>query len=58
MSIEEIFAALLIAHPSDKPAIKKFVAWIKFRRRMYNEFFMDSHWVQSENRYHWIGSEE
>jgi len=54
MSIEEIFAALLVTHPSDIPIIKKYVAWVSFRRRMHNEFYLAVHWVSSAPSYHWI----
>jgi len=55
MTVEEIFAALLVAHPSDYPAIRKYVAWVAFRRRMYNEFYLSPHWVRAERQCHWVG---
>lgn len=55
MSIEEIFAALLVCHPSDMPAIRRYVAFVGFRRRMYNEFYMNPHWARPEKKYHWVG---
>jgi hypothetical protein len=56
MSIEEIIAALLVANTADYPAIKKYVAWVMFRRRMYNEFFLSAHWIRPEEKYHWVGN--
>lgn len=56
MSIEDIFAALLVAHPSDYPAIRKYIAWVEFRRVMHNTFYQPVHWAQSEKRYHWVGA--
>jgi hypothetical protein len=54
MTIEEIFTALRQTHPADLPTIKRFVAWVKFRRRMHNEFYLTIHWVHTSRPYHWV----
>ncbi len=54
--IDEIIIALLLTHPSDIGTIKRYVAWVKFRRRIHNQFYPAVHWVRSSQRAHWIGS--
>jgi hypothetical protein len=52
----EIRTALLESHPNDLPAIRQYVAWVKFRRRAHNVFYTPAHWVQGTKRatYHWL----
>lgn len=55
MTIEEIIAALLVAHPDDYPKIRRYIAWVKFRRMMHDQFFLAAYWVRPFKKYHWVG---
>jgi hypothetical protein len=55
MIIDEIIAALLLSHSADLQSIKKYVAWVRYRRMMHNAFYTGTHWVQSSRKYHWVG---
>lgn len=43
--LEDIRAALQQTHPADHYTIKKYIAWVRFRRQMHNEFYQFAHWV-------------
>lgn len=47
--LDDIRTALQQTHPSDHHVIKKYIAWVQFRRRMYNEFYQFAHWVNRNN---------
>ena len=53
--MDEIIEALLLASPSDLPAIRKYIAWVKYRRMIHNGFYSPPHWVKPVNKYHWVG---
>jgi hypothetical protein len=44
--LDEIYAALLASDSADLPAIKKYVTWVQFRRRVNNHFYTRAHWIQ------------
>jgi len=60
--LEEIHTALQKTHPADMYQIKRYIAWVGFRRRMHNEFYLVAHWLHNprvpqlmESRHaHWI----
>lgn len=52
--IEEIIAALMLSHPHDIQTIKRYVAWVKFRRTIHHAFYRQVHWVKTSQRVHWI----
>jgi hypothetical protein len=56
--IDDIFTALLLSDSADIPIIKKYVAFLRFRRRMYEGFYPSQHWVMPEKKYHWVGSSQ
>lgn len=43
--LDEIRNALEQTHPADRHTIKRYIAWVRFRRQMYNEFYQFAHWV-------------
>lgn len=53
--IDEIIEALLFTHPSDRQAIRRYIAFVKFRRMMYKQFYNPPHWVGPRRAYHWVG---
>lgn len=52
--IDDIFAALMLAHPSDLGTIKHYIRWVKFRRVIHNRFYFNAYWVRSGRKYHWV----
>lgn len=59
--IEEIYLALLLTHPADLHTIRRYIAWVSFRRRMHNQFYFMAHWVPNSTarkiatqHAHWI----
>lgn len=43
-------------HPCDLPAIRRYIAWVQFRRAMHEAFYHPVHWVQpGARRVHWVG---
>lgn len=56
MTIAEILRALHDSHPDDLRVIRRYVAWVAFRRRMHNEFYPAVHWVSPSQAYHWISA--
>lgn len=60
MDIDELIAQeLLDAHPSDLEVIRKYVAWVKFRRQMNRMFYPAAHWLlpapKPKPAVHWVG---
>jgi len=53
--IEDIITAILLTHPHDMNTIKRYIAFVKFRRMMYDQFYAPVHWVKSARQYHWAG---
>ena len=68
----EIHDALNKTDPADIHNIKRYVAWVAFRRRMHNQFYFLAHWVISpapileiegqgrsiprSKQYHWVAN--
>ncbi len=50
----QIFTAIQQAHPDDFETIRKYIAWVKFRRTVTDVFYYAAHWVRSGRRYHWV----
>jgi hypothetical protein len=46
--LDEIYEALFQSHPADRNQIKKYIAWLKFRRNMHDQFYMPAHWVYAK----------
>jgi len=57
MDIDELLAqAIFESHKLDLQTIRKYVAWVKFRRVMNNQFYFNAHWLtRSSRKQHWIG---
>lgn len=53
--IDEIITALLLLGPEDLEMAKRYLKWIKARRRINDRFYLAAHWVADEKRYHWVG---
>lgn len=45
MSIADILHALADTHPADMLNIRRYLAWIKIRRRINHRFFFQAHWI-------------
>jgi hypothetical protein len=56
---EQIFLALMQSDPNDLPVIRRYVAWVRLRRRIHDLFYTSHQWVLpdhiEENKYHWVG---
>lgn len=48
MNIDERIAqAVLESHPHDLVTIRRYIAWVKFRRKIHNAFYAPGrHWVR------------
>lgn len=56
MDIDELLAqAIFESDPSDLSEIRKYIAWVKFRRKIHHTFYPSVHWVISTRHVHWIG---
>ncbi len=42
---DQIYDALKESHPADRYHIKRYIAWLEFRRRTHDQFYMPAHWV-------------
>ncbi len=51
--IEQIMAALLLSTPGDLRAIRQYIGWMRFRRRVNDTFYPTVHWIRPSH-YHWI----
>ncbi len=51
-----IFTALQQTHQDDLETIRKYIAFVKFRRTVTDVFYFAAHWVRSGRRHHWVGS--
>ncbi len=49
-----MFTAIQQAHHEDLETIRKYIAWVKFRRNVTDVFYFSAHWVRSGQRYHWV----
>lgn len=49
-----IYTALQQSHPEDLETIRKYIAWVKFRRNMHDVFYFSAHWVKPSRRAHWV----
>lgn len=60
MTDDDIRRALSDSHPDDLPAIRKYVAWVQFKRMIHNAFYFRAHWIRSNKQapmaaeYHWV----
>lgn len=54
MTTDDIAAALASSHPADLALIRRYVEWIKIRRRVNSRFYFQAHWVTGI-RVHWVG---
>jgi hypothetical protein len=43
--LEEIYAALLLARPDDLTEVRRYIEWIRIRRRVNDRFYFRAHWV-------------
>jgi hypothetical protein len=46
--LDEILDALNDSNPADRHQIKKYIAWLSFRRRTHNQFYATAHWVYTQ----------
>jgi len=46
--LDEIYEALKESHPADRYQIKKYIAWVGFRRTMHDQFYIQAHWVYAK----------
>jgi len=48
MNIDELIAqAVSESHPHDLLIIRRYIAWVKLRRKIHNTFYARVHWVSS-----------
>lgn len=53
--MEEIVLALRYTHRDDLEKIRRYVAWMKVRRRVNDRFYFAAHWLtRPKGGYHWI----
>ncbi len=54
---EQLAQAIFELHPSDLSIIRKYISWVKFRRKVNHTFYPSVHWVLSKPRpnAHWVG---
>ena len=53
---EEIIIALALLGPDDLEAARRYIQWIKIRRKVTDRFYFRAHWLQGPRQnYHWIG---
>ena len=53
--MDELKRALQQTHPDDLPAIRKYVAWVQFRRVVHQAFYFNAHWVKPVSfKAHWV----
>jgi hypothetical protein len=53
---DEIYREIVDSHPDDLITIYRYIAWVKFRRTMHNQFYFRAHWVAPAVQYHWVGN--
>lgn len=51
---EQLAQAIYESHPEDLQTIRKYIAWVKLRRKVHHAFYPSVHWIASERKYHWI----
>lgn len=51
---EQLAKEIFECHPSDLSIIRKYIAWVKFRRKMNQVFYPSVHWISPRRKYHWI----
>lgn len=51
---EQLAQAIFDSDPEDLQTIRKYIAWVKFRRKMNYTFYPCAHWVAPKQKYHWI----
>jgi hypothetical protein len=52
---DDVYNALCGSHPEDIHKIRKYIAWVKMRRKIHHVFFFRAHWLGPERKYHWLG---
>jgi hypothetical protein len=58
---EQIAQAIFESHSNDLLAIRKYIAWVKFRRTVHHAFYKPPHWVspvllaKPKQTAHWVG---
>jgi len=58
--LAEIYQAVLETHPNDLHTVKIYIAWVGFRRRVHDGFYLQVHWIKSSGtrattpRAHWV----
>lgn len=45
---EQIAQAVAESHPHDLPTIRRYIAWVKFRRKIHNTFYARVHWIKPD----------
>ena len=46
--LDEIIQALKESNPADRYQIKRYIAWLRFRRKMHDQFYTPAHWVYAK----------
>jgi hypothetical protein len=54
-TLEDITIALLLAHPDDFEAARKYLQWMQVRRKVTDRFYFRAHWISPERKIHWVG---
>ena len=53
--IEQIENELLQMGPEQLEVARKYLQWIKLRRKVNDRFYFVAHWIRPERKYHWLG---
>jgi hypothetical protein len=46
--LDEIYDAVKDSDPADRYQIKRYIAWLQFRRRTHDQFYLPAHWVYAK----------
>jgi hypothetical protein len=52
---EQLLTALLLSTTEDLRFVKRYIGWVRFRRRVNDVFYPAHHWVKSSRKVHWVG---
>jgi hypothetical protein len=53
--LEQIENELLQMGPEQLEVARKYLQWIKIRRRVTDRFYFAAHWItRPRNQYHWV----
>ena len=59
MGIDELLAkAICESHPEDLQTIRKYIEWVKVRRKVHYAFYPSAHWIRPQRRVHWVGRQQ